>query len=194
MADPTIKQWCEKISTFLGKEEIEFLQKITAVNDNHPISISDAIAAFVSVAMSLGISLDRIQSKRDLIDRMLQAIAAVKSDRRKFPRFRKHLDISFRKMDSMVHYRKTLTRDVSLGGFRMDLSCLGKPPTVDEVIEITLSDPDHEKSQSISAIGKIVWVRVKDDEEAYEVGVHLTYIKKEHQENFLNCLTEDPSV
>ena len=72
----------------------------------------------------------------------------------------------------------------------MEISSDHRPPQVNEVIEIAMRD--EKKKQDIVAIGRVAWVREKEGQEGFEVGVMLTYVKNEDQERFKEYL-EDSS-
>ncbi len=183
-----------RVIALLTKEEIEFLEKLaldSSFSTGHRLSMSDSISAFVHVAMSYGVTGKEARTKQDLVEKLLDAIASQSHDRRRFPRFKKNFELQFRKVDSLSAFQKSQTQDISYGGFRIELSCLGKPPVVDDFIEITLKDDEEEKFAPIQAMGRIAWVRTHDGHGDYEIGVRLTYVKPEDKEKFLSCLGSD---
>ncbi|UCC95978.1 MAG: PilZ domain-containing protein [Candidatus Omnitrophota bacterium] len=179
-----------RVVAFLNRHEMEFLDKLSMdslFSTGYKLSRIDVIAALVDVAMALGISAKGVKSRGSLVWRILHSIRAP-GERRQYHRFKKNLDVAFRKMDSLAEYSSSVTEDIGVGGFRMEVTTLGEPLAINQIIEVTISDPQKEH-QAIKAIGRVVWMREKEDPQGLEIGVKLTYVKEEDREKFLNCLS-----
>ena len=180
-----------RVIALLNREEIEYLDKLSMdalFTTGLKLSRVGIIAALVDAAMSLGISGKGIKGKKEFVQQMLNA-AGTHSVRRKFPRLKKNLIVGFRKMDSMGQYENAATKDIGMGGVRVDVAFLGKPLSVNQVIEIAIEDPNG-TTKPIKAIGRIAWITRKEGAHGYEVGVMLTYIEEEDRERFIKCLSE----
>lgn len=84
-------------------------------------------------------------------------------------------------------YEYGATDDIGTGGFRIDVAFLGRPLAVNQTVEISIREP-KEKDEPMRAIGRVVWIREKQDKYSHEIGVMLTYIKKEDRRRFLRYL------
>ena len=184
-----------RVIALLTREEMEFLDKLSMdslFSTRHKLSRVDAIAALVDAAIELGISADNVKSKKQFIEKILNTINN-QEDKRRFPRIKKYLHVGFRKMDSMEKHNHSVTNNIGMGGFCMDISYLDKPPQVHQVIEITVKDP-NEKEMPVKAIGRIAWICEKEGEHSLEVGVMLTYIKDEDKKRFEKYLSNETNL
>ena len=125
------------------------------------------------------------ESKKELVRRILNTVST-DVERRRYPRLKKILRVGFKNMDSGEGDKYAATKDVSMGGFRMDVAYFGKPPSVHQIVELMIHDPD-EKKEPIKAVGRIAWLMEKDSQGNLEIGIMLTYMKQEDRERF----TED---
>lgn len=183
-----------RIVALLTREEIEFIEKIgmdSLFSTGRRLSRVDVVSALIDAAMKLEISTGGIKSKKELTERILGVVIG-EVERRNYPRLKKCLDIEFRKMDSLEKYKEAKTDDIGAGGFSVDISYLDKPPEVHQVIEIKLQDPA--KGKPIKAIGRIAWVREKEGNNGFLMGVMLTYIKKEDLIRFGKCFGQDKEI
>ncbi len=181
-----------RVIALLTREEMEFLDKLgmdALFSTGSKLSRVEIIAALIDAAMALGISTKDIKNKKELVQRILDT-ARTQPDRRKYPRLKENLIVGFRKMDSMERYKDATTEDISIGGFKIDVAFLEKPLSVNQVIEITIKEP-QEKTRPIKAMGRVTWVRQKEDKHSHEIGVMLTYIKKEDEKRFMKCLGDE---
>jgi len=181
-----------RVIAMLTREEMEFLEKLSMdslFTTKHKLSRVEAIAAMIDAAMELGISAKDVKNKKQLITKILNTISHHEG-KRKYPRIKKHLHVGFRKMDSMEKHNHSVTNNIGIGGFCMDVSYLDKPPQVHQVIEITMKDP-NEKEVPVKAIGRIAWICEKEGEHSLEVGVMLTYIKNEDRKRFEKYLNDE---
>ncbi len=194
MRDPKEKVQSEirrRVIALLSREEIEFLDKIStdsSFSTGYKLSRMDIIGALVDAAMALGISAMNVGTTDELLARFLE-LTRSGVDRRRFPRIRKSLGAEFRVMDSLKNHEMAFTEDISLGGFRMEVSNLKEPLFHHQVIEVTLTDPGD--GIPVQAIGKVAWIQPKDGVEGFEIGVNLIHVKKEHRERLLRFLNED---
>jgi hypothetical protein len=180
-----------RVIAMLSREEMEYLDRLgldSVFSTGSKLSRVDVIGALVDAAMALGISAQGVRNKHELIQNIINA-ARSQDDRRKYPRLKKDLIVGFRRADSMAKYEGGAVDDISMGGFRIDVAFLGKPLQVDQVIEITISESQG-NGKSITAIGRVAWVKQKGDAHAHEIGVMLTYIKKEDKGRFMKYLSE----
>lgn len=181
-----------RVIALLTREEMEFLDKLgmdSLFSTGSKLSRVDIISTLVKTAIILGVSAQGVSNKQELIQKILETIDS-RPDRRKYPRLKKNLAVHFRRMDSMKQYLKGATRDIGAGGFRADVSFLHKPFSINQAIEITINEP-QEGSKPIKAIGRVAWVKDGEDVHGHEIGVMLTYIKKEDKERFLKYLSEE---
>ena len=131
--------------------------------------------------MELGVSAKDVHNKKELVGELMKAGLA-QSERRKFPRIDKNLHIEFSTMDSLAKNKLGKMKNISSGGFCMEISSDHTPPQVNEVIEISMRD--EKEKQDIVAIGRVAWVRETEGQEGFEVGVMLTYVREEDQSRF----------
>ncbi|MBN2097566.1 MAG: PilZ domain-containing protein [Candidatus Omnitrophica bacterium] len=111
----------------------------------------------------------------------------LKKERRKYPRLNRHLLLGFRPLDSLAHYQQSVTENISYGGFKVDIPFTYAPPQVNQVIEMVIRGPE-EHLRPIKAIGRIAWLHEKENKQGFELGVMLTYIRKEDREKFMKYL------
>lgn len=185
-----------RIIALLNREEMEFVERLSMdslFSTGSKLSRVDVIAALVNAAMKLDISGKGVKNKKELVERILSG-AGVQQNRRKYCRVKKRLDIGFRKMDSFEKHRYSTTEDISLGGLMMDVSSSKKQLQVQQVIEITLKDPEEKDKDPIKAIGRIAWMCEKENDDGIQIGVMLTYIRKEDRERFNGYIRKEMEV
>lgn len=181
-----------RVIALLTREEMELLDKLgmdSLFSTGSKLSRVEIIAALVDAAMVLGISAKDVKNKQELVQRILE-VTRTSPERREYPRLKKNLHVKFRKMDSMEQYKNAATDNIGKGGFRIDVAFLGQPLSVNQVIEVAINDP-QEESRPIKAIGRVAWVKDKEDGHSHEIGVMLTYIKKQDEKRFLKYLSEE---
>ena len=181
----------QRVIALLTREEMEFLERLgmdALFSTGFKLSRLDIIASLVDVAITLGISAENIKNKGELSRRILEA-AQTGQERRKYPRLKKDLIVEFRRMDSMESYEESAADDIGAGGFRVEVAFGGRPLSVNEVIELTLRDP-QEKDKAIKAIGRVAWIKEKEDKHGHDMGVMLTHVKEEDRERFIGYLKE----
>ena len=185
----------QRVIALLTREEMEFLEKLgmdSLFSTGARLSRIDIISALLDAAMELELSAKGVRGKKELVDRILNAIHA-QVDKRRYPRFKKNLCIGFRKMDSQSPYKQSKTGNVSMGGFSMETSYLDGHPAVHEVIEISIREPQEEQ-EPLKAIGRIAWIKEHEETDSLEMGVMLTYIKEEDRARFARYLSEDDAA
>jgi hypothetical protein len=183
-----------RVIALLNRAEMEYLERLgmdSLFSTGRKLSRVEIIAALVNAAIVLNISANGVKNKYELIQRILEVVRQnPDKERREFPRLKKHLHVKFRKMDSMEQYKGGATNNIGKGGFRIDVAFLGQPLAVNQVIETTIEDPQGE-SKSIKAIGRVAWVKDINDGHSHEIGVMLTYIKKEDEKRFFKYVSEE---
>lgn len=190
MNNHTMKKKRRRVIALLTREKIEFLDRLgmdSLFSTGSKLSRVDVISALLDAAMLLGISAEGVQNKPELVQKILDA-AYSQPNRRKYPRLKKELMVGFRKVDSMEQYKNGSTDNISMGGFRIDVAFLGKPLLINQAIEITINEP-QEKGEPIKTIGRVAWIKEKEDKHSHEIGVMLTYIRKEDKERFMKYLS-----
>lgn len=110
--------------------------------------------------------------------------------RRKYPRIKKNLRVELRSMDSLGEYKDCVTKDVGLGGFKIEACFLDNPLEVNQIIEIMIMDP-FKKDDPIKTIGRVAWIKENQTDHTHEIGIQLTYIKGQDKERFMQCLSEN---
>ena len=115
------------------------------------------------------------------------------AERRRFPRYKVALDISFGPFDnkktppSATPLERTITIDISLGGLCL-YSETRYPIGAQLFCAVTLPD----RPTPIEAVGTVVWFQKVDlEERGYKLGVELTQMAPEHAEA-LKALLEHP--
>ena len=186
---PAKKNTRTRIIALLNRSELEFLEKLgmdSLFSTGNKLSRVDIISGLIDAAMDLGVTGTGLKKKKDLVDRILDSVK-VQIDRRKYLRLKKNFKVGFRKMDSMGKFEQSITEDISLCGFRVDINELEKMPRVHEVIEIEMTDP-NQTDKPIKAIGKIVWIREKENGDGVEAGVMLTHIDRQDKWRYAGCV------
>ena len=177
-----------RIIALLTRAEMEFLEKLSLdslFSTGKKLTRVDIISAFVSAMMALDISAKDVKNKKQLIDKIVKAVKNG-VDKRRYPRIKKTLIVNFRTLDSLSSHKISNTIDISLGGFKMDIANADNLPKINQVIEITLQ---NNQDSPITAIGKVIWLRKKQDQQGFEVGVMLTYVKNQDKERFMKYLS-----
>jgi len=180
----------KKVMTVLEKPECEFLEKLSRdcfFSTGYKISKNEVLCAFIDAAIALEISGSGIKNKHDLVHRIIDTIAN-QVEQRRYPRINTHLSVEFKRINSYEKYTYSTTYDISLGGFSMDVVCLENPPAVNQVMEINICDPAEKYNTQVSAIGRIVWVKEKEGEHAFRMGVMFVQITPENQKRFIKIM------
>ncbi len=181
-----------RIIAMLSRKQLEFMDKLSVdalFSTGRKLSRVGIVSALINVAIKTNLSAQDVHNEKELTERLLTSVTQG-GERRKYPRIKEHLSVGFRAMDSMAALEKGNTADVSLGGFRIEVAFAGKPLRAGEVVEITIG-PSKESPDPLNAIGRIVWVREKEDRHSYEMGVMLTYMNPEDRMRFLENLKNE---
>lgn len=168
----------------LNREEFEFIDKIgkdALFTTGKRLTNNKIIMAFINIMKEVKIDGKGLSSCEELKERILVKLGA-RQDRRKYPRFKKEVKLSWRKLDSMAKYEEGKTIELGEGGFRIELD---KKRKVGEVVEFTIHDP-QDPNNPIKALGKIMWVKNRSDktESGLEAGIQLTYLPIKDKERF----------
>lgn len=185
----------QRVIALLKREEMEFLEKLgmdSLFSTGSKLTRVEAISALVDAAMLLNISAIGVKNKQELVQKILDA-AHSQPERREYPRLKKNLIVHFRRIESMERCEHGATEDIGIGGFKVDAAFLGKPLVVNQPVEISIGEP-QEKSEPIKAIGRVAWIKEKDDMHSHEIGVMLTYINEKEKARFLQYLSGELDV
>lgn len=180
-----------RVIALLNREEIEYIHQLSMdslFTTGHKLTKVDIIAALIDAAIKLEVSAKAIKNKQQLTERML-SVAHTMIERRKYPRIKKDLIVNFRPVESLKECATSRTEDLSTDGLRIDITTLEHPPQLNQLLEITIKDPQEE--EAVKAIGKIVWIRQKEKEKGFNAGVKLTYIRKEDKLKFIKYLHKE---
>ena len=183
------KKLRRRVIALLTRDQIEFLDKLgmdSLFSTGAKLPRVKIIGALVDAAMALGLSAKGIKNKKELAQRLLST-AYAQQNRRSYPRINRSLLIKFRTLDSLKEHKTWITEDISLGGFKIDIPFSYAPPPVGQVIEFILKGTE-EGLEPIKAIGRIIWMREKEDKKSLEIGVKLTYIREENKAQFMSYL------
>lgn len=175
-----------RVIALLSKEELQFLEKFSMdslFSTGHKLSKIDIISGLVEAARQMNISGNGIKNKNELIEQILSKVRGREADRRAYPRVKKGLMISLRKADSLNEYKDCLTKNVSLGGFMIEVEKLEESYAVAQLIELTIKD-----KEPVKALGRICWMNEKEDKSGWQMGIQLIYIKEEDAGTIQNAL------
>ena len=180
-----------RLIAMIPRQEMDFIDRIgkdALYSTGHKLTRTAVINAVLRVMETLSLSGANIHSEDELREYILNAIGR-KTEKRRYPRLNKKFDIAFRKAESMKDHNKAATVDVGLGGFKMETECINESLGVGKIIEMTIEDPEADVEE-INAFGRVAWIRQKQDGPGFEVGIALTYMKKEDQARFAAYLNE----
>lgn len=175
-----------RVVTFLGRQELDFLDELEkdiyfdyGIKVSRQRLIQEILCAFMAGGL---------KSKQELIERILHNAQDHEVDRRKYPRLKKNLAVQYRQVESLQEHEVSNTQDLSNSGIRLEVAPDGSVPAVNQLLEIMVREAEQEP---IRAIGKVVWVKEKEDRSGILVGVKITYIRKEDLPRFEACLNPD---
>lgn len=179
-----------RVVAFLKREELDFLDDL--IKDIY-FSYGVKIPRTKLIAEIIGLYNEKgIENKKELMNKILYKVRT-RINRRRYPRLKKSLLVGFRKMDSLEEYQNCLSENICMGGLKVDVSSLDKPLAVHQPIELTIKNPE-EAQQPIKAIGRVAWIREKENNPGAEIGIMLTYIRKEDRERFMQYLRKATDV
>jgi len=110
-------------------------------------------------------------------------------ERRKYPRLKSHLVAGFRRIESFDEYKTDLTENISMAGFMIDVEYPAPSFVMGRAMEINIRDP-REKDDPIKGIGRMVWMREKEDRSGCEIGIMITHIKAEDRARYMQHFLE----
>lgn len=179
-----------RVVTFLEREGLDFLDRLVKdiyFDYGKKVPRAKLVEEIIEVFRDKG-----QESRKELINKMLgkgSAILTERIERRKYPRLKKDLVIGFRKLESLKEHKEVLSENISMGGLKINIPFLSEPLSINQVIELTINNPQEELI-SVKALGRVAWMREKENREGYEIGIMLTYIRKEDRERFSQYLGE----
>lgn len=185
----------EKITVSLDEGAVAFIDKISKevyLPSGCPVSTAETIEALVEVLMQCSPSLEDTTIKAVVIQRMLELLRA-RGEKRKFIRLKKSLIAGFRKMESMDTFAEGITEDISIGGFKLEVPYLITPLSCGQLVEIGLKDTDGTHA-AVKGIGRVAWLKRKDDGAGFEVGVMLTHVREQDKARFQHYLQEESNI
>jgi c-di-GMP-binding flagellar brake protein YcgR len=94
-------------------------------------------------------------------------------DRRKYFRFNVELEVQYRQLESLRAHKLTCTENMSERGIRISLPEYFEPGTF---LELSIRIP-HE-AHSITAIGRIIWVKKDSVMQVFTTGMALAHIEE----------------
>lgn len=176
MSDNNEKVMKHRVIALLTREQMEFLEKLSmdsAFSTGYKLAKTDIISALVDAAIKSNLDATGIKNKEELL-RLIVGEKKEPGERRRYPRLKKGLLIGFKKADSMNDYKDRLTKDVSLGGFMIEIDKLEVHYKVNEIIELTIKE-----GEAFKALGRITWIRENVERSGWEMGIQLVYIREE---------------
>ena len=185
----------KRVIAFLNRDEMEFVDKVgmdALFSTGLKLSRIDIISSFVTSVMRSQISGEGVKSKEELIERIIEGIYR-EVERRQFPRIKKTMNVHFRELESMQPLEDHETKDLSTAGLRIGCSNGDDLPKVDQMIEITVTNP-NDRADEIEAVGKVIWVEKTAAGDSFEVGVSLTYIKNANKVSIDHFLFDAAAV
>ncbi len=184
------KEMLYRVVTFLNRDELDFLD--TLVKDlyfKYRIKVPRAklIEEVIGEFKDKGTA-----TKQELIDRIL-CLMHDKVERRQYPRLKTSMIVGFRRLESMDEYKKCVSENISMGGLKLDVPSVRQPVSINQVIELMLKSPG-ELGEPVKAMGRVAWVKEKKDAQGFEIGLMLTYVRKEDKERFTQYLNQGAKV
>lgn len=182
------KSGVARIMLNLDREQYEFIDKIsrdTLFTAGKRLTNNKIILTFINVMKEIGLNGEGLSSCEELKNRML-FILGMKKEKRAYPRLKKEVRVLWRKLESVSEHQAGKTIDISHAGFRIMLEEEHKPG---EILEFVVHDslmPD----KPMKVLGRIVWIRLREDEKNMEAGIQLTYVSAEDKEKFNNLLCD----
>ena len=170
----------------LTREELEFIDNIgrdALFSTGKRLTNNKIIKAFIDVMKEIRVRGEGLYSSEELKNRILIKLR-IKKERRACPRFKKELTLSWRKASSNDKYKETSTIDIGEEGFRIELE---EGRKAGEDLEFTINDPD-EPYNPIALLGRICWVKKRDEDSNLEAGIKIVNIPQEDKPRFSKLL------
>lgn len=174
---------------WLDEEEMSLLNQLVQLStESKRIELKDMLNIIVELIKELSRDMQEISNPQELRRKILDPIKQ-SIERRRFPRIKKSLIAGFRKVETLKEYKEGLTENISLGGFKIEVPYLNTPLTINQVIEFTLK-PDKSSSSPIKGIGRISWMRRRENSEGFDIGITITYLKEEDRKKLKTYFLE----
>lgn len=178
-----------RVITFLNRQQMDFLDtlgKDALFSTGHKLSYNEILKGLIEFAKAMGLSGEKVRSWEDLKNKLAYITQPrVTVERRRYPRIQKTLGVSFRILETLGECEISNTQNLSIDGLCVDMYSSGSQPAMDQLLEVLIDDKQEEP---IRAIGKVVWVKEKEDNHGFTVGLKLTYVRDEDRQRFLSCL------
>lgn len=183
-----------RVIAFLNRQELDFLDDLEkdlyfhyGVNIPRVKLIANIIEVFREK--------DGGASKKELIDKMLNAESpketkAEGEERRRYQRMQKNLSVGIKKLESLGPDIECRSENIGIGGLKIEVPFLEDSYVVNQNIELTINEPEKNQ-EPLKAFGKIIWMREKKNKPGFEIGIMLTYIRKEDRERFMGYLSKE---
>ena len=110
-------------------------------------------------------------------------------ERRIYPRLKSHLVVGFRMVESFDDYKTEMTENIGMGGFMVEMEDPDPSFVIGRAMEVTIRDP-REKSEPVRGLGRVIWMREKEDRTGCEIGIMLTYIRAEDKSRYARHFME----
>ena len=179
----------KRVIALLTRDEMEFLDRIgmdSLFSTGSRLSRIEIMSALVDAAKKLGITGKGAKNKYELLEKIIHMTTSQKEDRQ-YPRLKKTIRIEFNRLDALKSQKEGVTKDISIGGFSVELDG-GNGYNVGDVLEVRFLNGETPEFL-VRAIGRIVWK--KELSHGAELGVMITYIKKEDAAKFYSYLNEE---
>lgn len=182
-----------ELAIAIRPEEELFLEKLVRdvlIPNGFPLSAPDAVAALVRTVQSLFDTPESQADKEGFVRHMVEVLKRG-HERRKFLRLKKTFLAGFRKVESIGHFTSGITENISVGGFKIDVPYLITPLSCGQLVEITLKQSEREDEEQLKGMGKIVWLRKKEEGAGFEIGVMITHVREEDKGRLQQYLEEE---
>ncbi len=173
----------------LTREDLEFIDNIgrdALFTTGKRLTNNKIIRAFINVMQEIKVKGDGLYSSEELKNRILVKLR-IRKEKRAYPRFKKDVALSWRKASSSEKYSEGLIIEICEGGFRIELR---KDRKVGEDLEFTINDP-YEPYSPITLLGRISWVKKRDEDGNLEAGVRITHLRDKDRPRFSRLLYND---
>jgi len=173
----------------LTREELEFIDNIgrdALFSTGKRLTNNKIIKAFIDVMMEIKINGEGLYSSEELKNRILVKLKIIR-ERRLFPRFKKEVAASWRKLSSSEKYKEALTIETGEGGFRIEIE---EGREVGEELEFMINDP-NEPYKPIRVFGCISWIKRRDEDGKLEAGIKIKHIPEKDRPKFSRLLYKE---
>lgn len=182
----------KRISSFLKKDRMEFLDRSgvdspsPATSEYHRPTIMDF---FVGVAVLSDLLRKGMRDEKKQDEKTSNGTHYYTN-----PCLQKNLFVRFRELDSLLALDEHgITESLSLNGFTAHVDFVDRPLAVNRLIEISLKWP-YKQSDPVKAIGRVEWVKKKDDKLTHEIGVRFTHMNDEDSDQYIRHFSDGIDV